>query len=61
MLSFDENEWLFPDPLKNIIHDIDITEVNDLLKLAEEEDHWSAGVREYVKKYWRDCYFNAFW
>ena len=23
MLSFDENGWLFPDPLKNITHDID--------------------------------------
>ena len=49
MLSFDENGWLFPDPLKNIIHDIDITGVNDLLRLAEEEDYWSVGVREDVK------------
>ena len=50
MLSFDENGWLYPDPLKNITHDIDIAEINDLLKLAEEEDYWSAGVREAVKK-----------
>ena len=26
MLSFDENGWLFPDPLKNITHDIDSAE-----------------------------------
>ena len=50
MLSFDENGWLYPDPLKNIIHDIDSTEINDLLKLAKEEDCWSAGVRDNVKK-----------
>ena len=50
MLSFDENGWLFPDPLKNIIHDIDSTETNDLLELAKEEECWSAGVREDVKK-----------
>ena len=49
MLSFNENGWLFADPLNNIIHDIDITGINDLLKLAEEEDYWSAGVREVVK------------
>ena len=49
MLSFDENGWLYPDPLNNTIHDIDITGINDLLKLAEEEDYWSAGVREVVK------------
>ena len=83
MLSFDENGWLFPDPLKNITHDIGIVEINDLLKLDNEEDCWSASVRDNVKKrlvkdkndvsldwfvedlmikkYWRDCYFNAFW
>ena len=35
MLSFDENGWLFPDPLKNITHDIDSAEIDDLLKLAK--------------------------
>ena len=45
MLSFDENGWLFPDPLKNITHDIDSAEIDDLLKLAKEEDYWSAGIR----------------
>ena len=50
MLSFDENGWLFPDPLKNITHDIDSAEIDDLLKLAKEEDYWSAGIRETVKK-----------
>ncbi|WP_270778363.1 FRG domain-containing protein [Holdemanella biformis] len=50
MLSFDENGWLYPDPLKNITHDIGIVEINDLLKLANEEDFWSACVREDVKK-----------
>lgn len=50
MLSFDENGWLYPDPLKNITHDIDSAKINDLLKLAEEEDYWSASVREAVKK-----------
>ena len=49
MLSFDENGWLYPDRLKNITHDIGIVEINDLLKLANEEDCWSAGVREVVK------------
>lgn len=50
MLSFDENGWLYPDPLNNITHDIDSAKIKDLLKLAEEEDYWSAGVREAVKK-----------
>ena len=50
MLSFDENGWLFPDPLKNITHDIDSAEIDDLLKLAKEEDYWSAGIRKTVKK-----------
>lgn len=50
MLSFDENGWLYPDPLKNITHDIGIVEINDLLKLANEEDCWSASIRENVKK-----------
>lgn len=49
MLSFDENGWLYPDPLNNITHDIDSAKIKDLLKLAEEEDYWSAGVREAVK------------
>lgn len=50
MLSFDENGWLYPDPLKNITHDIGIVEINDLLKLDNEEDCWSASVRDNVKK-----------
>lgn len=50
MLSFDENGWLYPDPLKNSTHDIGIVEINDLLKLADEEDCWSASIRENVKK-----------
>ena len=50
MLSFDDNGWLYPEPLKNITHDIEITEINDLLNLAEEENCWSIGVREFVKK-----------
>lgn len=50
MLSFDKNGWLYPDTLKNITHDIGVVEINDLLKLANEEDCWSAGVREDVKK-----------
>lgn len=49
MLSFDENGWLYPDPLKNITHDIGIVEINDLLKLPNEEDCWSASIRENVK------------
>lgn len=52
MLSFDDNGWLYPDPLKNITHDIGVVEINDLLKLANEEDCWFAGVREDVKKDW---------
>ena len=52
MLSFDDNGWLYPDPLKNITHDIGVVEINDLLKLANEEDCWSASVREDVKKDW---------
>ena len=50
MLSFDENGWLYPDPLKNTTHDIGLVEINDLLKLANEEDCWSASIRENVKK-----------
>lgn len=34
MLSFDENGWLYPDPLNNITHDIDSAKIKDLLKLA---------------------------
>lgn len=50
MLSFDENGWLYPDSLNNITHYIDSAKIKDLLKLAEKEDYWSAGVREAVKK-----------
>ena len=50
MLSFDENGWIYPDPLNNITHYIDSAKIKDLLKLAEKEDYWSAGVREAVKK-----------
>lgn len=50
MLSFDENGWLYPDSLKNSTHDIGIAEINNLLKLADEEDCWSASIRENVKK-----------
>lgn len=50
MISFYEDGWLYPNPLKNITHDIDEEVINDLLKLAEEEDKWAASVRETVKK-----------
>lgn len=50
LLSFDENGWLYPDPLKNITHGIGVVEINDLLKLANKEDCWSASIRENVKK-----------
>ena len=61
MLSFDENGWLFPDPLKNITHDIDSAEIDDRLKLAKEEDYWLDCRGFNDKKYRRNCYFNAFW
>lgn len=54
MISFDEDGWLYPDPLKNITHDIDYAGINDLLKLAEEEDMWSATIREAVKNRSKD-------
>ena len=50
MLSFEENGWLYPDPLNNITHDIDSAKIKDLSKLAEKEDYWSASVRETVQK-----------
>lgn len=53
MLSFDENGWLYPDPLKNGTHDIGFVEINDLLKLADEEDCQSASIREDVKNGWK--------
>lgn len=49
MLSFDKDGWLYPNPVENITHDVDITGINDLLRLADEEDLWSFGVRETVK------------
>ena len=32
MLSFDENGWLFPDPLKNITQDIDSAEIDGFVE-----------------------------
>ena len=40
----------FSNPLENKVHDIGILELNDLLHLAYEEDCWSKGVRENVKR-----------
>lgn len=54
MISFYEDGWLYPNPLKNITHDIDEEVINDLLKLAEEEDKWAASVRETVKNRSKD-------
>ena len=50
MLTFDKDGWLFSNPLENKVHDIGILELNDLLHLAYEEDCWSKGVRENVKR-----------
>ena len=50
MLAFDKDGWIFSNPLENKVHDIGITELNDLLHLAYEEDYWSKGVRENVKQ-----------
>lgn len=50
MLAFDKDGWIFSNPLENKVHDIGITELNDLLHLAYEEDCWSKGVRENVKQ-----------
>lgn len=54
MILFDKDGWLYPDPFKNITHDIDYAGINDLLELAEEEDKWAAGVRETVKNRSKD-------
>ena len=50
MLTFDKDGWLFLFFFENKIHDIGILELNDLLHLAYEEDCWSKGVRENVKR-----------
>ena len=50
MLSFDENGWLFPDVMENKIHDISISELNDLMRLSYEDDGWSQKVQDTVTK-----------
>lgn len=54
MILFEKDGWLYPDPFKNITHDIDYAGINDLLELAEEEDKWAASVRETVKNRSKD-------
>ena len=52
MLSFDENGCYILNHWKNITYDNDL-EINGLMIFwicAEEEDSWSNGVREFVKK-----------
>lgn len=40
--------WLFPGSNKNEVHDIDINDLNELLKLAEEDELWAESVRQQV-------------
>lgn len=50
MLAFDESGWLYPNPSENIVHDIGISELNDLLQLAADEESWAAEVREIIER-----------
>lgn len=43
-----ESNWLFPDPQKNLVHDIDIEDINQLLLYAEQDDAWAEAVKNEV-------------
>lgn len=43
-----ESNWLFPNPQKNSIHDIDTEDIKHLLLYAEQEDAWAEAVKNEV-------------
>lgn len=49
-LIYDKDNWLFPDPQKNLIHDITIDDINQLLSYADQDDAWAEAVKQAVVK-----------
>lgn len=47
-LIYNENNWLFEEPQKNIVHDITIDDINQLLNYAEQDDMWAKSVKNEV-------------
>ena len=48
-LIYDQkSNWLFPDPQKNLVHDIDIEDINQLLLYAEKDDAWAEAIENEV-------------
>ena len=45
----DESGWLFENPKDNIVHDIDESEIEQLLQLGEQEDVWTQNVKDEVR------------
>lgn len=40
--------WLFPDARKNAVHEIDVNDLNELLKMANADEMWAESVRQQV-------------
>lgn len=49
-LIYDQNSWLFPNPQKNIVHDITIDDINQLLSYADQDDAWAEAVKNEVSE-----------
>lgn len=43
-----DSNWLFPEPQKNIVHDITIDDINQLLSYAEQDEEWAKAVKNEV-------------
>ena len=48
-MQYDKDGWIYPGNCKNDIHLISEEDINQLLRLADEDDAWSERVREEVK------------
>ena len=49
-LIYNKSNWLFPDPQKNLVHDITEDDINQLLSYAEQDDAWAEAVKSEVVK-----------
>ena len=47
-LIYDENNWLFPEPQKNLVHDISADDINQLLSYADQDEAWAEAVKNEV-------------
>ena len=47
-LIYDESNWLFPEPRKNLVHDITVGDIYQLLSYADQDDVWVKDIKRQV-------------